>query len=261
MTEKDPQTSGNDVPAPPTPRRLSVCMATRNGERFIRRQIETILRGLAPDDELVISDDSSTDGTLEIVRSFADPRIRLLPGNTFFHPAFNFENALRRAGGQIIALADQDDVWLGNKVPVIRERFARAPAGPHLLVLDGQVVNGAEEVLEESIFASLEAGSGFWRNLYKNRYVGCCIAFSRELLDAALPFPRRIPMHDMWLGQLCALVGTVEFVPIRTMKYRRHGANQTRFFATPFRPWLQFKQRFFLAAHLLARSLWYKRMK
>ena len=71
---------------PLTPQRISVCMATHNGERFIRRQLETILAQLAPDDEVVISDDSSTDGTLEIIRSFADPRIRLFTGNYLFQP-------------------------------------------------------------------------------------------------------------------------------------------------------------------------------
>ncbi|MHB9097317.1 MAG: glycosyltransferase, partial [Syntrophales bacterium] len=116
-----------------TPQRISVCMATHNGERFIRRQMETILTQLAPDDEVVISDDSSTDGTLEIVRSFADSRIRLFVGNTFFSPTFNFESALRQARGDIIVLADQDDIWLDNKVMVVREKFARAPTGPYLM--------------------------------------------------------------------------------------------------------------------------------
>jgi glycosyltransferase involved in cell wall biosynthesis len=233
-------------------------MATRNGERFIRRQLETILAQLAPDDEVVISDDSSTDGTLEVVRSLADHRIRLFAGNTFFSPTFNFENALRQARGDIIVLADQDDVWLDNKMAVIREKFAHAPAGPYLIALDGYVVDDAEQVMEESIFARLHVGTGFWRNVFKNRYVGCCLAFSRELLTAAFPFPRRIPMHDMWLGQLCALVGTVEFVPVKTIKYRRHMASRTEFLRTRFRPWIQIRRRFFLIAHLLGRSLWYR---
>jgi glycosyltransferase involved in cell wall biosynthesis len=233
-------------------------MATHNGERFIRRQMETILAQLAPDDEMVISDDSSTDRTLEIIRSLADSRIRLFTGNTFFSPTFNCENALRQARGDIIVLADQDDIWLDNKVTVIRERFAQAPTGPYLMALDGYVVDDVEQVTEDSIFARLHVGTGFWRNVFNNRYLGCCLAFSRELLTAALPFPRRIPMHDMWLGQLCALVGTAEFVPVKTIRYRRHAASRTEFLRIRFRPWLQIRRRFFLVAHLLGRSLWYK---
>jgi glycosyltransferase involved in cell wall biosynthesis len=235
----------------------SVCMATHNGEKFIRRQLETILAQLAPDDEMVISDDSSDDGTLEIICSFADPRIRLFTGNTFFNPIFNFENALRQARKEIIVLADQDDIWLDGKVAVIRERFAQAPTGPYLIALDGYVVDETEQVISEAIFTWLNVGTGFWRNIYQNSYVGCCLAFSRELLTAALPFPRRIPMHDMWLGQLCALVGTTEFVPVKTIKYRKHLDSLTEFYLS-LQPWLLIKRRFFLITHLLARSLWYR---
>ena len=233
-------------------------MATHNGERFIRRQMETILAQLAPDDEVVISDDSSTDGTLEVIRSFADTRIRLFTGNTFFSPTFNFENALRQARGDIIVLADQDDIWLDGKVAVIRERFAQKTTGPYLIALDGYVVDEAEQVTDESIFARLNVGTGFWRNVFDNRYLGCCLAFSRDLLTAALPFPRRIPMHDMWLGQLCALVGKTEFVPVKTIRYRRHVASRTEFLRIRFQPWLQIRRRFFLVAHLLGRALWYR---
>jgi glycosyltransferase involved in cell wall biosynthesis len=199
---------------------------------------------------VVISDDSSTDGTLEIIRSLADSRIRLFTGNIFFNPTFNFENTLRQARGDIIVLADQDDIWLDNKATVIRERFVHAPTGPYLMALDGYVVDDVEQVTEDSIFARLNVGTGFWKNVFDNRYLGCCLAFSRDLLAAALPFPRRIPMHDMWLGQLCALVGFVEFVPEKTIKYRRHAASRTEF--------LQIRRRFFLVAHLLGRSLWYR---
>ena len=240
--------------------RISVCMATHNGACFIRRQVETILVQLTKDDEVVISDDSSTDGTLEVIRSFDDPRIRLFTGNTFFSPIFNFENALCQARGDIIALADQDDIWLDGKVAVIRERFAQKPAGPYLIALDGYVVDETEQVTDDSIFAKLNVGTGFLRNMFDNRYLGCCLAFSRELLTAAHPFPRRIPMHDMWLGQLCALIGTTEFVPVKTIKYRKHAASMTEF-RIRFRPWLQIRRRFFLVTHLLGRALWYRWLK
>jgi glycosyltransferase involved in cell wall biosynthesis len=65
---------------------ISVCMATYNGEKYIRSQLDSILHQLAPDDELVVSDDSSTDGTVGIIRDFTDQRIRLLENNTFYSP-------------------------------------------------------------------------------------------------------------------------------------------------------------------------------
>lgn len=233
---------------------ISVCMATYNGERFLRRQLETILPQLAAGDELVIADDSSTDGTVAIIRSYDDPRIRLFTGNRFRSPVFNFEFALQQARGNILVLADQDDVWLENKLAVVRDRFAAPPSGPVLIALDGYVVDEAEQVIADSIFARLNAGPGFLKNLWNNRYLGCCLAFNRELLDVALPFPRRIPMHDIWLGQLCQLVGSAEFVPEKTILYRKHGASLTDF-KIEFRPLLQIKRRAVLAWYLLSRWL------
>lgn len=248
------RTNGAVCPAPP-PDMISVCMATYNGERFLRRQLETILSQLADGDELVVSDDSSTDGTPAILRAFAavDTRIQLFTGNTFKSPVFNFEFALSQARGDILVLADQDDVWLPHKLATVRELFARESRRPFLVVLDAEVVDDREALLHPSVLQRLNAGPGFWKNLFDNRYLGCCMAFSRDLLDRALPFPRLIPMHDMWLGQLCERIGVTAFVPEVTMQYRKHGSSMTSF-TIRFRPWLQIKRRFVLAWNLLCRS-------
>ena len=233
---------------------ISVCMATHNGARFLHRQLETIIAQLGPMDELVISDDSSTDATLAIIREFADPRVRLFPDQTFRSPIRNFEFALSQARGEILVLADQDDVWLEQKLATIRSLFAREEARPLLVVLDAQVIDEDGKELYPSVLAKLHAGPGFWKNLYDNRYLGCCMAFSRDLLAAALPFPPRIPMHDMWLGQLCERIGTTAFIPEVTMQYRKHGASLTAF-RIQLRPWLQIKRRWLLAYYLLTRTL------
>jgi hypothetical protein len=80
------------------------------------------------------------------------------------------------------------------------------------------------------------------------------MAFSRELLEYALPFPRRIPMHDVWLGLVAELFGKSEFVPIKTMRYRKHGDSATDF-DVKFMPLLQIKRRFFLGWSLASRYL------
>jgi len=232
---------------------ISVCMATYNGERFVRQQIESILPQLAPDDELVISDDSSTDSTVSIITAIADDRIRLFPGQSFRSPALNFEYALKQARGEIILLSDQDDLWLPEKVGVVKGVFARNSARPLLVVLDAAVVAEDEREIYPSVLEKLKAGPGFWKNLYDNRYLGCCMAFSRDLLERALPFPRNIPMHDIWLGQLCERIGTTEFVPVVTMKYRKHRASLTEF-RIRFKPLLQIRRRLILAWNLLHRA-------
>jgi glycosyltransferase involved in cell wall biosynthesis len=228
-------------------------MASYNGARYIRQQLESILPQLSLDDELVISDDSSADATVSIINAFNDPRIRLFEAQSFRNPALNFEFALQQAQGEIIVLSDQDDLWLPNKLAVIRGIFSEKSMRPLLVVLDATVVDEDEREIYPSVLAKLNAGPGFWKNLYDNRYLGCCMAFSRDLLERALPFPARIPMHDIWLGQLCERIGTTEFVPVVTMLYRKHSASMTEF-TIKFRPWLQIKRRAVLAWYLMCRS-------
>ena len=239
---------------------LSVCLASHNGERYIRQQLESILCQLEPADEVIISDDSSTDATLEIVRALHDPRIRIYPDNRFYSPIFNFENALRQAPGDIIILADQDDIWLPNKVAVIREHFALKTTPVYLLVLDAEVIDEAGHLLHASLFKTFRRfGPGLAANIFDNSYIGCCMAFSRELLPYALPFPRHIPMHDMWLGLLAELYGTSKFVPVTTLRYRKHSGSTTDF-PIRFMPWTQIKRRFWLLWCLAGRyiSIWLK---
>jgi len=204
---------------------LSVCMATYNGSLFIRSQLESILAQLGPGDELIVSDDSSSDDTLNIVRSYSDPRIRLLTGNTFHTPVRNFEHALRHACGQIVVLSDQDDIWRPGRLDLVHEFLDTEIEGVSLIMMDGEIVDAEGTSLERSIFTATRAGCGILKNVYDNTYTGCCLAFTRPLLDIALPFPARIPMHDMWLGILAELYGRVTFVPTKTLDYRRHGKN------------------------------------
>jgi glycosyltransferase involved in cell wall biosynthesis len=207
--------------------KISVCMATRNGEKYIKRQLESILMQLTQTDEVVISDDSSSDKTVDIIKGLSDRRIRLYENNTFFSPIFNIENALKKASGEIIVLSDQDDVWLENKTTVIRREFTGTSMGIKLIVLDGHIVDEHETIMHDSIFACIKSGKGLLKNVYDNTYMGCCMAFSRGLLKIALPFPRNIPMHDMWLGLLAELFGKVEFLHDKTIKYRRHEESVT----------------------------------
>lgn len=232
---------------------ISVCMATYNGECFVRQQMESILQQLAECDELVVSDDSSSDLTVSIVESFKDPRIRLFAGQSFRSPALNFEFSLKQARGDIILLADQDDIWLPNKIDKVREVFSAKSGRPLLIVMDAAVIDESGREIYPSVLQKLKAGRGFWKNLYDNRYLGCCIAFSSDLLERALPFPRSIPMHDIWLGQLCERIGRTEFIPVVTMKYRKHSASMTEF-KIRFKPLLQIRRRLILAWNLIHRS-------
>lgn len=231
---------------------ISVCMATCNGARYLREQLESILVQLGPDDELVVSDDASNDDTLAIVRSYVDPRLRVLAGNAFGSPVRNFEHALRQARGEILVLSDQDDRWNPGRLDLVRQLLAGKGDRVALIMMDGELVDAAGQPLGGSVFERDHAGAGLCKNIYANTYSGCCMAFSRALLEIALPFPRQVPMHDVWLGLLAELFGEVEFVPIRTICHRRHGGNAS-YRATS--RWLQVRRRFWLVVNLLGRYL------
>lgn len=202
--------------------RISVCMPTYNGSAYIQRQVETILAQLGEQDELVVSDDSSLDETLSILASFADDRIRVLTGCQFYSPIYNMENALKHAKGKYIFLTDQDDVWLPNKIEVMLEALKTND----LVVTDCSVIDSDEQVVVDSFYSIMNSGCGFWKNLYKNTYMGCCMAFRSSVLDYALPFPKRIPMHDSWIA-LCVEYkgGNIAFLADKCLLYRRHGKN------------------------------------
>ena len=103
--------------------KISVCLASYNGQLFIEQQIKSILAQLSEYDELIVSDDCSTDKTLEIVETLNDKRIKIFSGIRYGSPIRNFENALKHATGDVIFLSDQDDVWLPNKVKIMTSYF------------------------------------------------------------------------------------------------------------------------------------------
>jgi glycosyltransferase involved in cell wall biosynthesis len=196
-------------------------MATCNGGKYLKKQIESILKQLGADDELIISDDSSTDNTAEIVGSFQDRRIQFLGDNAYHNSIFNFENALSHAAGDYIFLADQDDIWHESKVSTVLPLLAQFD----LVVSDCAIVDENENVISPSFFQWRNSGPGLLKNILRNSYLGCCMAFRSSLLLLALPFPARIPMHDIWLGALADLKGKVFFCNEKLVYYRRHNAN------------------------------------
>lgn len=201
--------------------KLSVVMATYNGSLYIKEQLESILYQLGEEDEVIISDDCSTDDTLEIIESYHDSRIKIWKGKKFGSPVFNFENALKQAQGDIIFLSDQDDVWLPKKVEIMAFYLSEYD----VVVSNCYIVDKDLKVIRDSFFQVNTNRRGFWKNLYDNHYLGCCMAFRKGVLDVILPFPRKIAMHDIWIG-LCS---EVFFQPIliddKLLLYRRHGGN------------------------------------
>lgn len=201
---------------------ISVCIPTYNGAKYIREQLVSILEQLGVDDEIIISDDGSIDDTVIIIQNFFDDRIKIFQ-NTHGKKSVcsNIENALKYAQRQYVFLADQDDVWLPKKVEVMLNHLQHA----QLVVSNAYLVDYSLSGYYETLFVKLHSGPGFIKNLSKNTFVGCCMAFERKVLDLVLPFPAYTPMHDWWIGLVCSLCCDVEFVDKPLMLYRRHDSN------------------------------------
>ncbi len=203
---------------------ISVCIATYNGEKYIKEQLDSILCQLGTSDEIIISDDCSTDKTVSIIESLNDERIYLFENSIKFkNHNFNFENALRKATGEIIFLADQDDIWTKNKVSRFLETFTKTNA--NLITSDCFLVNSQKQLISDSFFEIRHSRSGFLKNFYKNSFVGCCMAFNRKVLEASLPFPNDIFSHDTWIGLIGEMIGRTYFLREQLIYFRRHGEN------------------------------------
>lgn len=209
-------------------------MATFNGGMFIREQLESILSQLPPDAEIIIADDGSTDDTLLVVDSLNESRIRVLPAERHLGVIYNFERALRASKGEIVFLADQDDVWLPGKVEMCLAALNEAD-----LVMHDAFLLGHSDAFESAWGRNGKLSdirtyrSGVVANWWKNSFTGCCMAFRRKVLDKALPFPKNLPMHDQWLGLVAEKNFKVKFIDEPLVEYRQHSSNATHIEKSP----------------------------
>lgn len=231
---------------------ISVCIASFNGAAFIEEQILSVLGQLSEGDEVVIADDGSTDGTVAKVNAIGDKRIRWVGDGKNRGVIKNFEQCLAAARGNIIFLCDQDDIWLPDKVGQCVLALQK-----HLLVVtDCIVVDESLAELSPSFFSLRNSGKGVLRNLWKNSYLGCCMAFRRELLDICLPIPSSVPMHDMWIGMLGDAHGSTLFLPKKCSLYRRHfGATSQAAGRSSFSFFRKLRIRLVLITHVVLRLI------
>jgi len=195
---------------------VSVAMATYNGERYLLEQLESIAHQTRVPDEVVISDDGSTDKTVEIARRWAQTApmaVRWLINEARLGCCANFDRALAQTTGDIVCLSDQDDVWLPWKIARVLEEFKENPKV--LLVLNNQRITTHE--LRDTGWTT------FRRH---NAGHGCCVSARRQLLELALPIPcdcdRDWVNHDHWLIRLATVLNRKQLIEEPLQLYRRH---------------------------------------
>lgn len=200
---------------------VSVCIASYNGCKYMKEQLISILSQLSCNDEIIVSDDGSCDGTLEIISNMEDSRIKEVLNIEKHGVVPNFENAIKYASGDYIFLCDQDDLWVENKVKTCVEALQSVD----LVVHNSLLMDGVGNVSDIDFFSLRKSTAGYWKNLYKNSFIGCCMAFRREILDYVLPFPEHILWHDMWIGLMVEKKGKTMFIEDKLLYYRRHDNN------------------------------------
>ncbi|GGH97686.1 glycosyltransferase [Arthrobacter liuii] len=208
--------------------RVSVCMATYNGEDYVAEQIASILDQLAANDELIIVDDASKDATTDVVRSIDDPRINFLPSRENRGYVASFEKAIAASRGAYIMLSDQDDVWLPGRLDnLLKSLQAKAFAASNFTVFGG-AANKLQKVQLR------EADSGRWiANLVTTwigirPYYGCTMAFRSDAKKLILPFPSFLTeTHDQWIAIVANLNREMAHVEPATVARRLHEQNTT----------------------------------
>lgn len=203
--------------------KVGIVLATCDGARFLPEQLESYLAQERLPDELLVSDDASTDDTLTAIEAFAlrapfPVRVRVNAERLGFIQ--NFATALRLTDADVIFMSDQDDVWFPHK---LRTMLAEVESHREklLFVCDAELVEEDLSPTGLTIFGQKNPQPGGSRS---STY-GCCFALRRELLDYVLPIPEGYDFHDKWIAHLARDLGVAHSIDIPLQLYRRHGSN------------------------------------
>lgn len=205
-----------------------VVMSTYNGERFLEEQIGSILGQVGVDVHLFVRDDGSTDGTVGLLEriSSCDDRISICCGenvgvkNAFFH-------ALKEAPkGQYYAFADQDDIWMPDKLSTALDSLASRSDRPALYCCNALVMDDQSGSTKPMYSEDPSTGMSLGALLSINPFPGMTMVFNESARDIFLRFyPGGVLYHDHWLFLLCELFGTFAFNTECHVRYRQHGGN------------------------------------
>ena len=207
----------------------SIALATFNGAAYLAEQLESFRRQERLPDELVVSDDASTDGTISVLEAFAagapfPVRIHRNPSNIGF--AQNFSRALSLCTGDLVFLSDQDDCWFPNKIETI-ESLAEVDERTQVFINDAELtdddLNPAGVTKLSQIRSTRMADDAFVQ--------GSCVAVRREFLQLILPVPPAPWSHDAWIMGFARALGRARIVPETLQYYRRHSSNASAFVA------------------------------
>ena len=207
---------------------MSIAIATYNGDKYLAEQLNSILAQTYKNIEIIISDDGSTDATIEIIRSYEKkfPVLKLVSNKNNRGIKKNFENAIKNCKGIFIALSDQDDLWMPKKIETLVNNIGDFSAIYH----DSLFINHEGKTLNNWLSKNVNCFSGYDGRafLFFNCVSGHAIMFHNRIIDAATPFPNA-RYHDWWLAFIAAENGGIKYLNEVLVHYRQHPNSQTDF--------------------------------
>jgi len=205
---------------------ISIAMATYNGEKYLRKQLDSIYNQTFKDFELVVCDDASTDSTVSILKEYhGQYGLKYYINEKNLGYIKNFEKAVSLCSGEYIALSDQDDIWVPEKLEILLKEIGSYS----LICSDADLINETGDVFfysfrkYDNIYIPKE-DKQFNNLFYSNFVTGCTCLFKKEILKEAFPFPDNIP-HDWWLAIHASLNQKIKYLYLSLVQYRQHSGN------------------------------------
>ena len=195
-----------------------------NGEKYLQEAIDSVYAQSYKNWEIIFWDNASKDLSANIAKSY-DSKVKYFFSNKTISLGHARNKAIEQSKGSYVAFLDVDDIWYPNKVKSIVNLFNK-DIFVTLVITDTNIIDGNNKVMAESYFKKRGGFKvGLISNLIKNKYLGCTMAFKPEMRRFILPFPDKIPSHDMWIGLMNSIYGEIRFIDIPLVGYRRHNAN------------------------------------
>jgi glycosyltransferase involved in cell wall biosynthesis len=203
---------------------VAVVVATYNGATYLRAQLESIVQQTYKPSQIIIVDDASLDDTLQVANNFAahHPEVMVVQNETRLGYIKNFEKGMLLANANYIALSDQDDIWMPNKIEVLIHAIGDqmlAYSDSELIDANGQLLNQKMSSIKNQLayHTPIMYTIGAWAP-------GHAMLFKKELVDKAAPFPTLVT-HDFWLGFVATCYSKVVYVNEPLVHYRQHTQN------------------------------------
>ena len=214
---------------------VEIVMATYNGEKYIKEQLDSLLSQSHPYLLVDVCDDGSTDDTVSIVKDYEkkDSRVRLFENKTNQGYIRNFMSGIVRCDSPYIMLCDQDDIWNWDKVELTLEKMKlmerENPEKPVLVFTDAMNFDSStgKKLGRFHEMSHLNVKKVDTAHLFmENKCIGCTIMMNRAILPYLRELPEEIRVHDWWLALICSHFGAIGYLPEATLMYRQHEGNQ-----------------------------------